>query len=155
MCYIIWKVIKVLNKCFIIIKAFHLIFYFPKHFFSHMRKIACNFCMQLIPLYAFLVIDKYMQIFLDTKHWVSKNANISWHQTFDVQKCKYFSTPIIHCPKMQTFLDTKHMVSKNAYISGHQTSDVQKCKHFSTPNVWCLKMKTFLNTEHSVSKNTK
>ena len=129
----------------IIKKAFHLIFYFPKHFFSHMRKIACNFCTHLIPMYAFLVTDKYMQTFLDTEQLVSRNANISRHRTFGVQKCKHFSTPNVRCPEMQTFLDTKRSVSRNANFSRHQTFGVQKCKHFSTPNIRCPEMQTFLS----------
>ena len=110
-------------------KAFHLIFYFPKHFFSQMRKIACNFCMQFIPMFAFLVIDKYMQTFLNTERSVSKNANIYQHRTFGVQKCKHFLTPNVQCPKMQTFLNTERSVSKNAHISGHHRFGVQKYQH--------------------------
>ena len=128
-------------------KAFHLIFYFPKQFFFHMRKIACKICMQFIFYKHFSTPNIWCLktcIFLDTERSVSRIVNIFRHRAFGVQKVIHFWTPNSWCRELSTFFDTERSVSKKVYISGHRTLGVENCQHFSTPNVRCREMQHLL-----------
>ena len=106
-------------------KAFHLIFYFPKHFFSHMRKIACKICIQ----------------FILCKHFLTQ-------QTYGVQKCVPFSTPNARCQDLSAFFDTKHVVSKNVYISRHWTLGVYPYIELLT-KTWQYRLKLLKKAQKS------